>query len=101
MNKVLWRASKNLISKSNLQRFERFLSKNSDYKISRNYPKLLEWSIKNRNKFWSSVWDFAKVKGEKKKSFIIQNSLYETNTYQIQSSILQKIYYQKMIIQKL
>jgi len=69
MNKVLWRASKNLISKSNLHRFERFLSKNSDYKISRNYPKLLEWSIKNRNKFWSSVWDFAKVKGEKKEKF--------------------------------
>ena len=69
MNKVLWRASKNLISKSNLHRFERFLSKNSDYKISRNYPKLLEWTIKNRNKFWSSVWDFAKVKGEKKEKF--------------------------------
>jgi len=69
MNKVLWRASENLINKSNLQRFERFLSKNFDYKISRNYPKLLEWSIKNRNKFWSSVWDFAKVKGEKKEKF--------------------------------
>ena len=69
MNKILWRASKNLINNSNLQRFERFLSKNFDYKISRNYLKLLEWSIKNRNKFWSSVWDFAKVKGEKKEKF--------------------------------
>ena len=73
MNKVLWRASENLINKSNLQRFERFLSKNFDYKISRNYPKLLEWSIKNRSKFWSSVWDFAKVKGEKKENFCPKN----------------------------
>ncbi len=69
MNKVLWRATKNIINNSNLYRFERFLSKNFDYKISKNYPKLLKWSIKNKNKFWSSVWDFAEVKGEKKEKF--------------------------------
>ena len=69
MNKKLWEASKAIKNKSNLFRYENFLAKKYNYKVSQNYHKLLEWSITNLNNFWSSIWDFTKVKGNKKNKF--------------------------------
>ena len=52
-------------------KFENFLKNNFNYKVSKNYKKVLRWSIKNPKNFWSSVWDFSKVKGTKKNKFIL------------------------------
>ena len=69
MSKKLWEASKLVKSNSNLAKYEKFLSLNYKYTVSKNYKKLFSWSIKNRNKFWSSIWDFCQVKGVKKEKF--------------------------------
>ena len=65
MSKKLWEASLSIKQKSNLFKFEKFLSKKFNYKINKNYSKLLKWSINNLDLFWSSVWDFTNVKGKK------------------------------------
>ncbi len=65
MPKKLWEANLSLKNNSNLFKFEKFISKKFRYKPSKNYKKLFKWSIKNLNYFWSSVWDFTKVKGKK------------------------------------
>ncbi len=75
MNKNLWKASNKLIKNSNLYSFEKYISKNLNYKFSKFYPKLLKWSIKNKQEFWSSVWDYCKVKGIKKNNFIFKKEL--------------------------
>jgi len=66
MNKKLWEASTGIKKESNLFRYEKFLEKNYKYKPSKKFKKLLKWSIDNYKDFWSSVWDFTGVKGEKK-----------------------------------
>ncbi len=63
--KILWRANKLKKNASNLFRYEKFLFSRYKYKITQKYPKLLKWTIDNPEKFWSSIWDFAKVKGSK------------------------------------
>ena len=70
MGKKLWEASKKEKRNSNLYKFEKFLLKNYKYRGSENYKKLLNWSIQNNNKFWSSIWDFCEVKGIKKDIFL-------------------------------
>ena len=70
MSKKLWEASKKEKRNSNLYKFEKFLLKNYKYRGSENYKKLLNWSIQNNNKFWSSIWDFCEVKGIKKDIFL-------------------------------
>ena len=47
MNKKLWEASKAIKNKSNLFKYEEFLEKNYNYKISKKFQKLLKWSIDN------------------------------------------------------
>jgi len=75
MNKKLWEASIGIKKESNLFRYEKFLEKNYKYKSSKKFKKLLKWSIDNYKDFWSSVWDFTGVKGEKKLKFISSKKL--------------------------
>ena len=65
MNKKLWEASISIKKKSNLFKFEKFISKQFNYKTNKNYNKLFNWSINNPSSFWSSIWDYTNVKGEK------------------------------------
>ena len=65
MSKKLWQPSLIVKKNSNLFAFENYISKKLKIKFSRNYKKLLNWSIKNSPEFWSRFWDFSKIKGIK------------------------------------
>ena len=69
MSQKLWEAHSSIKNKSNLFKFEKFLSRKFNFKVSKNYNKLFNWSIKNPNLFWSSIWDYANVKGKKVDKF--------------------------------
>ena len=69
MSKKLWEASEAEKKNSNLYKYETFLSKKYKNKFNQNYSKILDWTIKNPEKFWSSIWDFANVKGKKNEKF--------------------------------
>ena len=75
MNKKLWEASKAIKNKSNLFKYEEFLEKNYNYKASKKFQKLLKWSINNPGNFWSSIWDFTKVRGKKNLKFKLTRDL--------------------------
>ncbi len=77
MNKKLWKASEKVKENSNLFRYENFLARNYKYKISKKYSKLLDWSLKKPKDFWSSVWDFTKVKGYKNLKFKFSGNLFK------------------------
>ena len=61
----LWSASKSEIANSNLANYEGYISQKYNQKFKRNYKNILTWSIKNSAKFWESIWDYSKVKGNK------------------------------------
>ena len=53
MKKILWKCSDEKLRKSNLFKFEKFISKQFNYKTNKNYNKLFNWSINNLGLFWS------------------------------------------------
>ncbi len=69
MSQKLWEAHISEKNKSNLFKFEKFLSKKFNYKALKNYKKLFNWSIKNLDLFWSSIWDYTNIKGKKVEKF--------------------------------
>ena len=81
MNKKLWEPSKTLKSNSNLLKFEKFISNRFKKKFNRNYEKIHNWTIKNPQNFWSSVWDYSKVKGNKGKNNTRKFSKFYKNTF--------------------
>jgi len=86
MRQKLWSATKKEKISSNLYEYEKFLSKFYNYKITKNYSKLLNWSIKNKEKFWSSIWDYCKVKGDKKYKFKYSSELFK-NKFLVNSKL--------------
>ncbi len=95
MNKKLWEASLSQKKKSNLFKFECFISKKFNHKPNTNYKKLLNWSIKNLYLFWSLIWDFTNVKGNKVEKFIyskefIKNKFFVNSKLNFAENLLSK-----------
>ncbi len=76
-SKILWRAKQSQKNASNLFKYEKFLFLKYKFKVSQKYSKLLKWSIRNPKKFWSSIWDFAEVKGYKSQKFEKSNIFFK------------------------
>ena len=75
MPKKLWEPSKELIKNSNLFAYEKFISKYYKYNFSRNYKKLLKWSVKNPKDFWNSIWNYFEIIGAKTDKFKLTKDL--------------------------
>ena len=95
MNKKLWEASLSIKKKSNLFKFEKFISKQFNYKTKKNYNKLFNWSINNLGLFWSSIWDYTNVKGEKVEKFkyskeFIKNKFFVNSKLNFAENLLSK-----------
>ena len=71
----LWEPSKAIIKNSNLLKYEKFVSKNYKYNFSRNYKKLLNWSVKNPKDFWNSIWNYFEIIGSKTDKFKLTKDL--------------------------
>ena len=81
MSKILWEASKERKFNSNLYKYEKFLLKKYNLKFRQSYSKLLKWSILNTDKFWDSIWDFSKIKGQKGKKKLIKSKIFYKNLF--------------------
>ena len=81
MTKKLWQASLNQKKNSNLFAFENYISKKFNKKFNNDFQKILDWSIKNSPDFWSSFWDFAKIKGTKGRKKIKKSKVFYKNLF--------------------
>ncbi len=95
MNKKLWEASLSIKENSNLYKFEKFISKKYNYHPKKNYKKLFNWSIKNLYYFWSLVWDYTKVKGNKVEKFkyskdFVKNKFFVDSNLNFTENLLSK-----------
>ena len=61
MKKPLWEPSRELIQKSNMSRFIRFVNQNYG-KNFKNYPELYDWSVTQIPEFWAAMWEFGEIK---------------------------------------
>ena len=75
MSQKLWEADSKTKTKSNLFEFEKYLAKKFNYRSNQNYKKLFNWTIKNPKLFWSSIWEYANVKGIKNDKFFFPKEI--------------------------
>ena len=81
MAKKLWVAKFSVKTNSNLYNYEKFISKKFNRKFNQNYKKILSWSIKNLDNFWSTIWDYCNVKGIKGKEKIQKSNIFYKNIF--------------------
>jgi len=61
---MLWQPGEARKAGSNMTRFMKLLAERHGAKVP-DYPALHAWSVRETEKFWDAVWDFAGVIGEK------------------------------------
>jgi acetoacetyl-CoA synthetase len=81
MTKKLWEATLDQKKNSNLFAFEKYISNKFSKNFNNDYQKILDWSIKYSSEFWSSFWDFAKIKGIKSSKKIKQSKIFYKNLF--------------------
>ncbi len=81
MKKKLWHPTNILKKNSNLFKFEKFISSRFSRKFNENYEKIHKWSVNNPGKFWDSIWDFSKVKGNKSNKKIKKSKKFFKNIF--------------------
>ena len=81
MSKKLWQASQKQKENSILFAFEKYISKKFNKNFDGDYQKLLEWSVKHSPEFWSSFWDFSKIKGKKSSKKIKKSKVFYKNLF--------------------
>ena len=62
-DRPLWQPSPERIREANLTRFASHVAKQWGAKLD-GYDTLYDWSVKEPEKFWQSIWDFCGVKAE-------------------------------------
>jgi len=92
MNKFLWKPSEQKKQESLLEDFSKFVNFDSNY----DFKNLWEWSIKNKEEFWSNFWDYSKIIGDKGKEVIRKNKIFNETKFFPDS----KINYAENILKK-
>ncbi len=72
MKKPLWIPSKDRIENSNMFRYMQYAAEYSGHSFSV-YKDLYEWSVKDVEKFWESIWNYSGIKYSKKYEKVLEN----------------------------
>ncbi|MCP4494934.1 MAG: hypothetical protein GY820_47685 [Gammaproteobacteria bacterium] len=63
-NPLLWSPGKKQIDEANITGFIAFVNSRFNRSID-NYAALYQWSIDEKEDFWSTLWDFCEVAGDR------------------------------------
>ena len=85
-NPILWSPSDERIKSSQMFAFMQNLNEKYNLNLD-SFPKLYTWSIENKTDFWSSVWDYFKIKNFVKlffshiKIYFVESTFYSIHQY--------------------
>jgi acetoacetyl-CoA synthetase len=69
-NQPLWTPSPARIDAANMTRFITQVNQNHDLSIS-DYDALYQWSLDQKETFWSEIWDFCEIIGDKGERILV------------------------------
>ncbi len=62
---IIWQPSSESKKSSNLSRFIELVNQKYSKSIKKEYQDIWNWSVSNVESFWSLMWDFSEIKGNK------------------------------------
>ena len=82
MNKnLLWKASNTIVESSNIFKFSKKVENKFNVNFKKNFNSLWNWSLKNNEVFWSELWDFSDIKGDKGERILDKNKIFYKNIF--------------------
>jgi len=77
MEKFLWKPSGKIKRESLLEDFSKFINFNPNY----NFENLWKWSVDHPEEFWSKLWDYTKIIGDKGQEIIKYNKIFNKTKF--------------------
>ena len=77
MEKFLWKPSDKRKEESLLEDFSKFINFKSNY----NFKNLWKWSVDHPEEFWSKLWDYTKIVGDKGQEIIKYNKTFNKTKF--------------------
>jgi acetoacetyl-CoA synthetase len=76
----LWTPSQARVDASNMTRFIAQVNQNHDLSIS-DYDALYQWSLDQKETFWSEIWDFCEIIGDKGERILVGGENIESSQW--------------------
>jgi acetoacetyl-CoA synthetase len=69
---LLWTPSEETVERATLTRYERWLAEERDLRFD-SYAELWDWSVRDLEGFWSSIWEFCEVRASQPYERVLGN----------------------------
>ena len=77
----IWELKKEKKNETNLALYLDFIEKEYKIDCDKNFNKIWDWSVKNTEVFWKSIWDFTKVKGNLGNNLLQESDIFFKNKF--------------------
>ncbi|MGB0689438.1 MAG: AMP-binding protein, partial [Candidatus Puniceispirillum sp.] len=64
-DRLLWSPDQDILQRAEITKFAAFLVQNGHYDGADDFQSIWQWSVDNSEQFWSALWDWHRVIGEK------------------------------------
>jgi len=73
--RLLWTPPEHALETSNLNDFAGYLRTHHSFDWEQNYDNLWQWSVDNSAEFWSALWDWHGIIGDKGGRLVVNNTM--------------------------
>ena len=81
MKSYIWKLGNEKLKNTNLYFYSNFIRKKYKIDVGTDFNKIWDWSIKNPEDFWKSIWEFTQIKGDQGKVVLKKSDVFYKNRF--------------------
>ncbi len=81
MKSYIWKLGNEKLKNTNLYFYSNFIREKYKIDVGTDFNKIWDWSIKNPEDFWKSIWEFTQIKGDQGKVVLKKSDVFYKNRF--------------------
>ena len=81
MKSYIWKLGNEKLKNTNLYFYSNFIREKYKIDVGTDFNKIWDWSIKNPEDFWKSIWEFTHIKGDQGKVVLKKSDVFYKNRF--------------------
>ncbi len=81
MKSYIWKLGNEKLKNTNLYFYSNFIREKYKIDVGTDFNKIWDWSIKNPEDFWKSIWEFTQINGDQGKAVLKKSDVFYKNRF--------------------
>ena len=81
MKSYIWKLGNEKLKNTNLYFYSNFIREKYKIEVGTDFNKIWDWSIKNPEDFWKSIWEFTQINGDQGKVVLKKSDVFYKNRF--------------------